>query len=467
MSNPFNSDEEVLARLIHAAGDPSVAPGPQYAEKLRATILDRVRPAETVAPETEVASEDVIRSADVIPSITLERNRKMKRLLKFAVAATIVAAIGIPASWITRGGSNSVAFARVAEVLDSLKSATFDVTSEMKGEKDQPPATATGKGFFLAPALQRVEISTGSAKNGTNMITISDSQTAKSLMLMPDQKLAVAMNTEKMRENVQKTKGTPPDFFEAMRRLVREGSSGTGEKVEKLGKKEIDGHQAVGFHLGSNGSDMTLWADPQTALPIRIEFRMAMLEDVCVVMNHFRYDVALEPSLFSLDPPAGYSTQAMSMAKPVEEDLVRILRTVAEHSKGVFPAKLAMNKEVMGVMTAMVEPEMEKIAAKYGGMAKLKEKGAKEPPPALMAEAMKTIMPLMQKQMQGITFYMMLTAENDPHYAGGSVKLGTPDRPILWYKPTGAAKYHVIYADLSVKEMTPDEVKKLPQASAK
>jgi hypothetical protein len=45
------------------------------------------------------------------------------------------------------------------------------------------------------------------------------------------------------------------------------------------------------------------------------------------------------------------------------------------------------------------------------------------------------------------------------------VKLGTPDRPILWYKPTGADTYRVIYADLSVKEMAPDDVKKLPEAT--
>ena len=56
-----------------------------------------------------------------------------------------------------------------------------------------------------------------------------------------------------------------------MRRLVREGSSGTGEKAEKLGKKEIDGRTAVGFRTRSEMGEMTLWADPETARPIRIE----------------------------------------------------------------------------------------------------------------------------------------------------------------------------------------------------
>ena len=122
---------------------------------------------------------------------------------------------------------------------------------------------------------------------------------------------------------------------------------------------------------------------------------------------------------------------------------------------------------------------MDKVAAKYGGKEKLRAKYGKDIPPAIMAEIMKATMPiiqeqrknrcekqmpLMQKRMQGITFYTMLKPENDPHYVGGGVKLGTPDRPILWYKPTGAEKYRVIYADLSVKEMGADEVKKLPAA---
>lgn len=81
------------------------------------------------------------------------------------------------------------------------------------------------------------------------------------------------------------------------------------------------------------------------------------------------------------------------------------------------------------------------------------------------------IMPLTQtrtqKHMQGVMFYSLLKSENDSHYVGGGVKLGTPGRAILWYKPTGAAKYRVIYADLSVKDLSVDEVRKLPPAGAK
>ncbi len=62
-------------------------------------------------------------------------------------------------------------------------------------------------------------------------------------------------------------------MFEMVRRLVREGSSGPGEKVESLGKKEIDGRVAVGFRTHNNMADQTFWADPQTARLVRVERR--------------------------------------------------------------------------------------------------------------------------------------------------------------------------------------------------
>ena len=465
----------------------------------------------------------------------------MKRIAKLAVAATILVAVGSLVFWMTiGGGSTSIAFANVAEALDSLRSATYDVTSEVKGENGQPAATATGKGFFLAPSHQRIEISVDIAHNPAvkaaahaarrhhvadspaakaagqaaaeaaakaialmpkiNYVTIVDGQAAKSIMLMPNAKIAMSTDMKKMWEDMKKSgNAAPPDQFEMVRRLVREGSSGTGEKVERLGKKEIDGREAVGFRTHADMVDVTLWADPETARPIRIETVMDMMAGVRMVMDNFRYDVDLDPSLFSLEPPEGYSTVAMDMTMPVEEDLLSTLRTIAEHSKGEFPAKLGMNKEVMESLGVVggepkfkmdkltmdkltgdtMEAEMNKIAAKYGGKEKLRAKYGKDIPPAIMAEIteagmplmqeqmqeqMQKEMPLMQKRMRGITFYMMLKPENDPHYVGGGVKLGTPDRPILWYKPTGAEKYRVIYADLSVKELAPDEVKKLPEA---
>ena len=47
---------------------------------------------------------------------------------------------------------------------------------------------------------------------------------------------------------------------------------------------------------------------------------------------------------------------------------------------------------------------------------------------------------------------MTLPEAADAHYAGKGVKRESRDRPIFWYKPEGAKKYRVIYADLSTHD---------------
>ena len=361
------------------------------------------------------------------------------------------------------GGSTNVAFARVADALYNLQSATFDAAGDVKDFMGGKTIHMKSKGFFLAPSRQRMESSLGT-KGDVSSVMIMDMQAGKAIMLMPENKFALAVDGEQLKKETEKSGGPPPpDMFEMVRRLVREGSSGPGEKAESLGAREIDGRKAVGFRTRpSNSQEMTLWADPQTALPIRVEFTTSTMMAGQMVMENFRYNVDLDPSLFSLEPPPGYSVQTMNATVAVEEDLPKFLRFVAEHNNGNFPAALGMNKEVMQAMQAVVKPELEKLEAKYH----IKPKPGEQPPAAMMAEAMKTVIPLAQKHMQGIMFYATLKPENDSHYAGKDVKLGTQNRPIFWYKPTGAEKYRVIYADLSVKEATPAEVKNFPKSAA-
>ena len=373
-----------------------------------------------------------VRQAAGHPSpITLsKRTRPMKNIPKIAAAATIVMALGGLLFWMALGtGSAGIALANVADALDSLRSATFDLRSEARGEEGQPPATATGQGFFLAPSHHRMEISVNlpgdpavkaaeaaarkhqgpdkaaaqaAAKavaeafkrmpRKMKTVFIYDTEAAKSLTLSANTKLAVLTDMTKRREEMEKAhKSLPPDLFALVRRLVRKGSSGTGDEVERLGTRRIDGREAVGFRTRVGDMDMTLWADPETARPVRIEVSAGAMADVHMVMSNFRYDVDLDPAMFSLEPPEGYATVAVEMKMPTEEDLLRTLRVIAEHNKGVFPAKFGMNQQVMESLMAdqpnlamdkstqkKMEATMEKVLAKYGGEEKLRAKYGKQ-----------------------------------------------------------------------------------------
>ena len=192
MSNPSPGDEEVLARLVRQAGDPRVSPEPQYAEA-RATILGRVAPAETAARLSATVPE-----ADVMPFVILERTRRMRLIAKFAIAATVLVAVALAFTWFPiGGGASNMAFARVADALDHLRSATFDMTATV--QKRQHLAW---KGLFLAPSHQRMEMTAGgrAAAGSGGSIMVIDGQASKALMLMPKEKLAVTVDAEKLRK---------------------------------------------------------------------------------------------------------------------------------------------------------------------------------------------------------------------------------------------------------------------------
>lgn len=163
------------------------------------------------------------------------------------------------------------------------------------------------------------------------------------------------------------------------------------------------------------------------------------------------------PNVPSAKPVAGQPgyTPPKPNPKPATspEDFVKALRASAQSNKGMFPDKLGRNEIMMGIGAEM-DKAMDAIAAKYGGKKSLREKYGRTIPPAIMTEFSKASEPFMDRAMRGVAFYEALTAENHAHYAGKGVKLGTPDRPIFWYKPTGAEKYRVIYADLAVRDIT-------------
>jgi hypothetical protein len=157
----------------------------------------------------------------------------------------------------------------------------------------------------------------------------------------------------------------------------------------------------------------------------------------------------------------GYTPQMRNIGAFVgnEKDLIETLRVYAAKQNGLLPPTLDANDVESGIK-APLEKEIE---AKYGKSPEAKMKALQD------VEFLMTHMDigLIMTCGRGLGFLHDLKPENDSHYAGKDVKLGTPDRPIFWYKPTGADKYRVIYADLSVKDLAPDVVKKLPETKAK
>lgn len=59
-----------------------------------------------------------------------------------------------------------------------------------------------------------------------------------------------------------------------------------------------------------------------------------------------------------------------------------------------------------------------------------------------------------------LLFIRFFKGEGQWHYAGSGVELGDVDTAIFWYQPKNSENYRVIYGDLHVENVAPDNLPK-------
>jgi len=261
------------------------------------------------------------------------------------------------------------------------------------------------------------------------VIVIVDYDTSQMLQLVPKQKTAVLIELKDIPE-----KEKPENDLEIMRDIITELQEDPNVLVEPLGEKEIDGQIAIGFRATGPDGELTVWADSQTALPIRLEQKWRQMQFIC---TDFQFDIEMDESLFSMKIPEGYSAlpkAALPIESSTEQDLIESLRIWAEVIlDGVFPRDLSTE-----VYVDDVHQNREKFA-------KLRQEQKVE---------------LALKLGPGFIFFNLLKAENDWHYVGNGVKLGDAESEVCWYRPDGSETYRVIYGDLSVRDVAPENLPK-------
>jgi outer membrane lipoprotein-sorting protein len=217
-----------------------------------------------------------------------------------SVAATLMIALLGLFSWMLPGnGPPALAFADVAEKLAEVRTATCKMC--YWGTEGREEAK-----FLMAPGFTRFELNDG-------QVLIEDHRQRKCIRLNPDKKLANVWDMDNRIVVIDELAWENP--LEMLREEVRDAKNRPDGEVEDLGTKQIDGRAAVGFRFKLKGknqdTDKTIWADPKTGLPIRIEatttgpgpsVQNSVLED-------FRFNVKLDDSLFDVEPPEGYTVQ--------------------------------------------------------------------------------------------------------------------------------------------------------------
>jgi hypothetical protein len=183
---------------------------------------------------------------------------------------------------------------------------------------------------------------------------------------------------------------------------------------------------------------MSLWGDPKTGLPVRIEATVAMMPNAKITMSDFEFNVAMDESLFSVEPPAGYKVtevqdHMIDDSPKKERDLIEMFRYYGKWNGKRFPDLLDMMW--LDETVRMVEWCASNIS--HPSEAKRNQD---------LADAE-------TKLDRGMTFVVFLPKEADSHYAGRGISLGAADKAVFWYRPKDSKKYRIIYADLSVRKI--------------
>jgi hypothetical protein len=337
------------------------------------------------------------------------------KITKLAAAAAIIIAVLAGLHFVGNPFGATVTFAQVVEPILNAKTVICDV---IIGADDTNPVMHE---IIVGPRIRRT------MSNLPGLVMIIDLDGGQLLALDTAGKTGSYISIE------GQVKDRTKNYVDFLRQVIRQVQEG---KVEELSEQIIDGKKAIGFVGKGQNEGVTIWADPQTAHPIRIEAQIG--QEFAFIMKNLEFDVPVNDALVSMELPAGYTEQEATsdLTDVTEQDFVESLRIFAEViGDGVFP-------EAVGTETTMKQMPVL--------VQKAQQKGISE----------EEIGQLGTQLGRGMIFHQILETQSQWHYAGGGVKLGDAEKPIFWYLPKDSKTYRVIYGDLSAKDVAPEDLPK-------
>jgi hypothetical protein len=251
------------------------------------------------------------------------------------------------------------------------------------------------------------------------MTMVIDLENKKMLSLTKQNKTAVYLDIQgPIQERTQ-------NYIDFLKKIIQDNK----DNYRKLGLLEIDGQKAIGFEAGNANEKALIYANPETALPIRIEITLGKM---FAILKNFQFDIPVDASLFSMVVPDGYFVPkaAIDLTGASEDDFLECLRFWAERlNNGVFPDSIS---------SQIAMRQIASLGQKFSQM-NITEQEATQ---------------MGQSFGKGIIFIQLLETRNEGKYVGAGVKFGDKNRAIFWYKPEGSANYRVIYGDLHVEDVS-------------
>ncbi len=347
------------------------------------------------------------------------------RTTKIAAAAAIVIAVllGIHFLGVAPDGT-SVAWAKVLKNVESARTIMYRDELE-KGDVSEV-RTVRIKEPYLSRSDYIEQSDPGEIDIPQSSAFVLDTQKAKTTSFYPRTKLAV----------IGKEEG--PGFsirtYEKLKQDLRDGTE------RDLGRVKLNGRDAICFEISREDGKTTVWADPNTALPIQIETVSGEDGRTRTLMSDIQFDVELDERIFEI--PADYcvldlKTQELKTPFPLtERHLIEGLAVYPKYLDGKFRTRYLGGRP-------MTDDEMKaKLAAEVEKLSWTEEEGF--------------------KSSLGCAFIEQLPEGSDYQYVGEGVRFGDAAKPVCWYRPEGSKTYRVVYGDLIVRDVEPNDLPRIP-----
>jgi outer membrane lipoprotein-sorting protein len=261
--------------------------------------------------------------------------------MSLRVAAGLLIATGVAGVATLFVPRESAAYVTLAEVRATVeRTRTLSCTMTDTTSSPDKKESKLQRLLIRGPSLVRFE-------DADHTYTITDYEHHKAVMVDP------AHKSVRILEGLAMPKYAPAlDFYQLFRTIA-------ADPIKTLPPREIAGKPAVGFvvrnpiHKGDKQKpegpepEITVWVDPQTKLPLRIE--MTSREEAVTtsqVFTDIAFDRPLDPALFDLSPPTGYQVETLGVAKlrpePAAKEAAELVVTPLE---GIGPVKFGMKSE--------------------------------------------------------------------------------------------------------------------------
>ena len=211
------------------------------------------------------------------------------------IAASLIIVAGLIGFIVVFNPNNGIgaahAFDRITSPFFTTRSFIFKITVKVEGIPEQ-----TAECMFMEPDFIHQSFPGGE-------IHIAHLNEGRSITLDPEHKKAVLSEIKNPREY-----RNGDQFFE-IKKIIQQARQSDEESVKYLGEKQIGGLNALGYQINGSPWQITVWGDAEKLRPIRIEFGTdnTIGPEAGFIMHDFIFDVDLDESDFSLDPPPGYT----------------------------------------------------------------------------------------------------------------------------------------------------------------